>query len=304
MPIREIKHEVQGADEGRVDLLIARLTQVSRANVRGLIDCGAVQLNSALCEDAGARVQAGDRITLRYEPGRRYREKPKVRETRGFTVVYRDDDLVVVNKDAGLLTVPTENRETKSLVTLLSTHINGPRSRPLSLVHRLDRETSGLLVFGRRPEIANALIRQFSDRKPEREYLTLVAGRLDQDKGTIRSLLRTDKSLNQKSAQGGEEAITHFEVVERFSTATLLRVRLETGRRNQIRVHCAEMGHPVLGDQRYATDRAQHRDWPYKRLALHARLLGFTHPLTSRAMRFEQELPREFTQFLQRSRRN
>jgi 23S rRNA pseudouridine1911/1915/1917 synthase len=103
--------------------------------------------------------------------------------------------------------------------------------------------------------------------------------------------------LNQKSSSRGELAITHYRVITRYSDSTLVAVNLETGRRNQIRVHFAEMGHPILGDVRYEKDRAFHPNWPYKRLALHARMLGFSHPVTRRELRFETELPEEFKKF-------
>ena len=159
----------------------------------------------------------------------------------------------------------------------------------------------------RRPTVTDALIAQFAGRKPEREYAAIVAGRVKEPRGTIRSYLQTDKSLNRKSTKHGREgkgelAITHFEVKEHYTGATLLAVSLETGRRNQIRVHCAEMGHPVLGDTRYRTKEAVHPQWPPGRLALHARLLGFSHPVGGKALRFEVELPIAFTEFWRRCR--
>jgi 23S rRNA pseudouridine1911/1915/1917 synthase len=251
------------------------------------------------CRDYGAHVVAQDELVLCYDPERKYREKPAERKTHGFQVVFRDEHLTIVNKEAGILTVPTDRREKNTLVDLLSNHLAGGQSRgpKVCVVHRLDRDTSGLLVFGQRPAIAEDLIRQFSARKPEREYYAIVAGKLAQDQGTIRSLLQTDKALNQKSSATGDLAITHYRVITRFPDTTMVAVNLETGRRNQIRVHFAEMGHPILGDVRYESDRALHASWPYKRLALHARMLGFSHPVSRRELRFETDLPEEFKKF-------
>lgn len=299
MPLKKQSYCVLETDEGRIDILVARLLGFSRARVRGLMDHEGVTLNGTECLDYGAQVMARDLVGLSYDPERKYREKPAERKTHGFSLVFRDEHLAIVNKEAGILTVPTDRREKNALVDLLSNHLAGGQSRgpKVCVVHRLDRDTSGLLVFGQRPAIAEDLIRQFSARKPEREYYAIVAGKLAQDQGEIRSLLQTDKALNQKSAARGELAITHYRVITRYPDASLVAVNLETGRRNQIRVHFAEMGHPILGDVRYEKDRAFHPNWPYKRLALHARMLGFSHPVSRRELRFETELPEEFKKF-------
>lgn len=302
MASKELKHQVVEQETGRIDVLVARLTGFARSRVRGLVDHGGVRLNDNPCADAGARIAAGDVVTVVFDPARKYREKPVERATHGFTVVYSDEHLVVVNKEPGILTVPTSRGERQTLVDLLSTHLGrGQRSRgKVSVVHRLDRDTSGLLVFGRTPAVAKDLIAQFAAHKPEREYAAIVAGEVAQDKGTIRSHLATDKALNQRSVdqrvkgQRGELAITHYDVQARYGDATLVAVKLETGRRNQIRVHFSEMGHPILGDVRYRAEEAVHRLWPHKRLALHARVLGFRHPITKKILRFEAALPKEF----------
>ena len=303
MPQKQLSYQALSQDSGRVDLVVARLLNFSRARVRGLIDHGGVTLNGELCADGGVPIHTGDLLSLNFDPQRQYREKPLVRPTRGFHVVYKDDAVVVVNKEAGILTVPTDRRETNTLIDLISSHINHnqPRRGKVAVVHRLDRDTSGLLIFGQTKEYADVIIKQFAARKPEREYAAIVSGRVLKDSGTIESFLASDKSLNQKSSAQGELAITHYRVVTRFANATLVSVHLETGRRNQIRVHFAEMGHPVLGDTRYETRKAHHSNWPYKRLALHAKVLGFEHPVDHTPLRFEQELPREFTAFLSKT---
>ncbi len=299
MPIKKLSYTVLEADSGRVDRLVARLLDFARARVRGLVDHGGVHINGLACHDAGAPIALGDRLELEYDPQRKYREKAPERKTQGFTVVFKDEFLSVVNKEAGILTVPTDRRETHTLADLLSRHLAAGQSRgpKVCVIHRLDRDTSGLLVFAQSHKIADSLIAQFAARKPEREYTAIVAGQLEQDQGEIRSLLSSDKSLNQRSGARGELAITHYRVVARYPGASEIAVNLETGRRNQIRVHFAEMGHPILGDVRYESAKAMHPAWPYKRLALHARVLGFQHPVTGRVMRFEAEAPEEFKAF-------
>ncbi len=220
-----------------------------------------------------------------------------------FSVVYDDDHVVVVEKSPGVLTVPTPRGETNTLVQLVRRHVGRGRRYPprLEVVHRLDREVSGLLVFAKSAEAAATLRADFAAHRPQREYIALVAGSLPADRGTFESRLITGKSLQRYSTddQGkGEAAVTHYQVERRLAGATLVRVRLETGRRNQIRVHFAEAGHPILGEDRYHPEQARHPRWRARRLALHARLLGFAHPVGGQPLRFESPLPAEFARFL------
>lgn len=311
MAIKTVTYVVLAGDLGRIDALVARLIDFSRSRVRGLIDYEGVTLNHEHCDDGGIKVIAGDTVVITYDSERRYREKPAERTPRGFSVIYADDHLVIVDKKSGLLTVPTEREETQTLVDLLSIHLakGQVRHKKAIVVHRLDRDTSGILVFARTMDVARQLISQFAAKKPEREYVTIVAGALAVDKGTISSYLITDDDLNQhsverhsKDADGAKLAVTHFKVQERYKDTVKLIVHLETGRRNQIRVHFSEQGNPVLGDVRYEAGLAQHKSWPYKRLALHARVLGFIHPVTGKSMRFESPLPSEFEDFSRRER--
>lgn len=293
MPWKTIEHRVERPGGGRLDALVARLCEMPRARARGLIATGGVELNGVPSQDPARQPEAASVLKIRFEIGRKYREPTPERAPKGFVQVYVDDDLVVVDKQPGILTVPTAKGEAHTLIALVSRHLakGQKRHRPVSVVHRLDRETSGLLVFGRSVEIARKLSDEFAARKPEREYATVVAGVIARDEGTIRSHLASDKSLNQRSvgAGRGELAITHWKVVKRGQDWTRLAVWLETGRRNQIRVHLAELGHPVLGDDRYGKGEG--------RLALHARVLGFTHPTTGKPMRFESPLPVGFAAY-------
>jgi 23S rRNA pseudouridine1911/1915/1917 synthase len=158
-----------------------------------------------------------------------------------------------------------------------------------------------VLLFAKDPETADMLIGQFRERKPPREYVAIVAGVLKADTGTFESRLVTDRFLNQNSTNRddeGKDAVTHYVVRQRLRDTTVVTVKLETGRRNQIRVHFAEHGHPVLGDRRYRSERADHPRWGHRRLALHARLLGFRHPGTGKDVVFESPVPREIQAFI------
>lgn len=303
MTWRELDRVVGRQETGPADRLARLMTGLPHAQVRGLFGHGCVTLNGEPCTAHETPLVAGDRLHLKYETGRRYREKPRVHEEHAFRLVYEDRHLLVVDKAAGVLTVPTEKGEPSALVYALARYLSrGKRVRlRVSIVHRLDRDTSGLLVFAKRRAVAEALKNQFRDRKPERGYLAIVAGHVQRKTGTIRSYLATDAALSRYTtphAERGQLAITHYEVLREVPGASLVRVRLDTGRRNQIRVHFAELGHPVLGDVRYRPELAAHPRWKARRLALHAGALGFTHPETGQALRFESPMPAEFRAFL------
>ena len=224
------------------------------------------------------------------------------RESRICRLLHEDRALLVIEKHAGVLTVPTERGEERTVIGALGRYMRAryrSKAGPIA-VHRLDRGTSGVLVFAKDRRAADNLIEQFRGRKPARIYIAILAGRLAADSGTIRSHLTTDRFLNQRTTRNqvkGEEAITHFKVLARGTDTTLVRVQLETGRRNQIRAQFADRGHPVLGDDRYATAIARHRRWPRSRLALHAATLGFTHPFQDKPLEFAVALPLEFVRF-------
>jgi 23S rRNA pseudouridine1911/1915/1917 synthase len=250
-------------------------------------------------------VRQGDVVEIQYDPAQRYHERPKAWQHRSFRLLHEDGALLVVDKGAGILTVPTGKGERNTLVHALERYVSRGTSRAsrVFVVHRLDRDASGLLVFAKTPEAADRLKEQFAASKPDREYVALVAGRVPTSAGTFKTFLTTGKSLQRYSTSrrgDGELAITHYRVESLLQDASLVRVRLETGRRNQIRVHFAEAGHPVLGDTRYRPDLAQGKGWGLKRLALHAAVLGFSHPMTGEALRFDSPLPREFGQYIRR----
>jgi 23S rRNA pseudouridine1911/1915/1917 synthase len=287
----------------RLDLVVRDLCQLSREQVSGLLDHGCVRINEAVATHGGQRVRAGERVEVEYDPQRRYHPKRKPPRNLGFEIAFEDDHLIVVNKPASLLTVPTPYREKNTLIDKITAYLShSGRKREAFVAHRLDRGVSGLLVFGKSLEISMKLRDQFELRKPQREYIAIVRGALRSHEGTFRSYLATDANLNRFSTddtEAGQLAITHFRLVASLDDATLVQIWLETGRRNQIRVHFAEAGHPVLGDPRYQSRLAVHPRWTARRIALHARSLGFTHPATGEAYRFESPLPRDFAEFLE-----
>jgi 23S rRNA pseudouridine1911/1915/1917 synthase len=299
--IKEIEIPLD-APEIRADLLVQRETNLPRSVIRGMFDHDCVRVDDVVCDDIGYKIVGGSIVVLCYDSLTRYKEKPRAHKSRIFDVIFEDEHLIVVNKEAGFLTVPTNAHETNTLVDAVRSYVNRGQSRgpPVAIIHRLDRDTSGLLVFAKNEKIGFQIKEQFADRKPERVYVAIIAGQLKQSSGTMESYLATDKDLNQRSVKNSEDgklAITHYTVIQTFKDATLIRVTLETGRRNQIRVHFSEQGNPILGDQRYERDKARHRLWPHRRLALHAEVLGFRHPVTGKSLRFMVPPPGEFEKF-------
>ncbi len=335
-------HTVAADQAGRADLVVQAITGLPRRQIRGLFDHGCVTVNGLACGDTFRRVGQGDVIAVNHDPNRRYHEKVKPAEDKFFKIVFEDAYLIVVEKAAGILSVPAPGGggggPRDSLLERISLRLTKSHARNKAFAcHRLDREVSGLLVFGKTKHIADLIREQFEERKPQRQYLALVAGRLKEQEGTFRSYLATADNLDRYSVQIDAEeaaadeskphcvqrdprgrrdgddprrnhsrppgkraadskpqlAITHYKLVRALVGCTLVRVQLETGRRNQIRVHFAEAGHPVLGDSRYRPDLAQHPRWRGKRLALHATTLAFSHPITGNPLRFESPMPQE-----------
>ncbi len=294
---------------GRIDRCVQEIAGGSRSHVTGLFDHDCVTLNGQIETNPGHHLSAGDQVHVRFEANRRYspRRRPEQQKHRGFSIVFEDRHVVVVEKSADLLTVPTDGREPHTLLYRVNEHVKHEgRGRGAFVVHRLDRGVSGLLMFGKTKDDAKLLQNQFRQRKPERQYDALVAGVVGPDSGEFRSYLATGSNLNRYSTDdedGGQLAVTHFQVKERLPDTTHVTVQLETGRRNQIRVHFAEAQHPVLGDNRYRSDLWENIPWAHKRFALHASTLGFTHPITGEAMRFSSPLPAEITNFMKFTKR-
>jgi 23S rRNA pseudouridine1911/1915/1917 synthase len=296
--------------DARADRCVQELAGGSRSFVTGLFDHDCVMLNGKLEIDPGRKLAVGDHVHVRFEANRRYspKRRPELQKHRGFSIVHEDRDIIVVDKSAELLTVPTDGREPHTLIYRVNEHVRHEgRGRGAFLIHRLDRGVSGLLVFGKTREMADTVQQQFSQRKPERQYDALVVGHVVQQEGEFRSYLATGKNLDRFSTMDeddGELAITLYQVVRIFPRTSLcppvthVAVRLETGRRNQIRVHFAEAGHSVLGDSRYRPHLWKDIPWPHKRLALHASTLAFVHPTSGEMMRFSSPLPPEFTSFV------
>lgn len=216
---------------------------------------------------------------------------------RPYRIVFEDADLIVADKDPGILTVPIPGKSSRNLKDLLDRYLMGQK-REAHVVHRIDRYTSGLVLFAKNRRARGALVAQFRQRTPERVYLALVRGVPAAESGTLRNRLElTADGFRQRVVrEGGTEAVTHYRVVERLPAAALLEVRLESGLKNQIRVQFRAAGHPLVGDRHYAREEAA--EVKLGRQALHAWKLSFVHPGTGKPVSFEAPLPRDLERAL------
>jgi 23S rRNA pseudouridine1911/1915/1917 synthase len=242
---------------------------------------GRVRVNGQIVRRGDAAVGAADRIEL---------GRPTLTLPEPLRLVHQDEDVFVIDKPAGLLTIATEAEKTRTAYRLLRDWAHAQAFGRIFIVHRLDRETSGLLVFARSPAAKAALQAQFEARTPERVYVARVEGSVRAAEGELTSRLVQDRALRVRVGAGraSKPAITRYHVLERYQDATLLELALVTGRRGQIRVQLAALGHPIVGDRAYGSGKN-----PIGRVCLHATRLGFVHPGGTRVV-FESPVPAEF----------
>ncbi len=283
----------------RLDVFLARENlNLSRTYLQQLIAAKMVMVNEAPSK-ANYRVKTGDKIVLQIPPPRKLQLTP---ENIPLDICFEDEDIIVLNKPRGMVVHPAPGNYTGTLVNALLYHckdlsgITGTL-RP-GIVHRLDKDTSGLLVVTKNDNAHQSLVRQLKERKVSRCYLALVYGNCVKDKDTINLPLGRDPRCRKRMAvvmSNGRPAITHYKVISRFGGYTFLSLRLETGRTHQIRVHLAYIGHPVVGDPKYGPRRP---DFNLKGQFLHAATLGFCHPRTKAYLEFTVPLPDELRNIL------
>ncbi len=286
------EHVVTPDEAGtRADVLVARLSGAARSLVADAVKRGGVRVNGNAVK-ASHPLENGDALAYEIVPRKQLEALPEAIE---IPIVYEDDDLLVVDKPAGMVTHPAHGATSGTLVNALLAHIGTLPGDPLrpGLVHRLDRDTSGLLVVAKTPQALSALGIAMKARRIKREYLGLVHGIPEHARGTVEGPIGRDPHNRLKYAivADGKPAITHYEVLEAFPKAAELLFRLETGRTHQIRVHMAAMGHAIVNDPVYGREEAR---FGLPGQALHAWKLAFAHPRTERELFFEVDPPPEY----------
>lgn len=286
----------------RLDKIISLLLpSVSRSAVQNLIEEGAVTLNGKTVLKS-VKPKTGDEICVIIpEP----KELEAVAQDIPVEIVYEDDDLLVVNKPKGMVVHPAAGNPDGTLVNALLFHCKGRLSsingviRP-GIVHRIDKDTSGLLIVAKNDSAHMLLAEQIKEHSFKREYRAVVVGKMPEEKGTINVPLGRSRNDRKKQAVNGinpRNAVTHYEVIEHYPGYDYCRFTLETGRTHQIRVHCSYLGHPVAGDSVYGTAK---NSLSLEGQCLHAAVIGFIHPVTHKYMEFSAPLPDYFTEVLKR----
>lgn len=313
-----------GQEPQRVDkFMCEKLPHSSRNRIQKAADAGFVHVNERPVK-SNYKVRPNDVVTLMLDRPRH--DTSIVAEDIPLNVVYEDSELMVINKEAGMVVHPGAGNFTGTLVNAIAWHLRDlqsydPNDPEVGLVHRIDKDTSGLLVVAKTPQAKTSLGLQFFNKTTHRSYNALVWGNLTEDEGRIEGNIARDPkdrlrmTVMSPDSGIGKEAVTHWRVLERFGYVTLVECRLETGRTHQIRAHMKHIGHPLFGDERYGGMEILRgeRSATYKafinncfktcpRQALHARTLGFVHPKTKQQMDFTSEWPDDLTQLIEKWR--
>jgi 23S rRNA pseudouridine1911/1915/1917 synthase len=296
----------------RLDKFLAAPERLgSRSRVVNALERGRVFVNESEvpASHASSRLSAGDRVCVWPDrPGSARRRAALARED-DLRILFEDDDLIVLDKPAGVLSVPLDQRDAAaSIHEQVEDYLRPSGKRRPLVVHRIDRDTSGLVVFAKNVRAQHAMKDQFRRREPERVYWAVVYGHPEPASGTWRDRLVWDARASiQKETHPGDpkgiDAICEYRVVERFAQASLIEVQLETGKRNQIRLQARLRGHTLVGEQRYVYGPDDLRPIEFPRHALHAYRLAFRHPADGRPLRFEAPIPADFERLLRRLRK-
>jgi len=269
-----------------LDVLSRLFPESSKTTLRQMLQNDRVRVNGVVEKNARAEVGVDDLI----EVGQKSMQPPL---PPGLAILHEDDDVIVVLKSHGLLTVATERERETTAQAFLNVYLKAKGEERVHVVHRLDRETSGVLVFAKHFAAREALKEKFAAHDIERVYVAVTEGALDPPRGTFRSHIRERKDLRMESVDeltpDAKLAVTHYRTIESNGRFSMLEIRLETGRKNQIRTHLSEVGHPIVGDRLYGSTVN-----PLGRLGLHAKLLGFDHPTTGKRLVFTAPVPRTF----------
>jgi 23S rRNA pseudouridine1911/1915/1917 synthase len=267
--------------------LLENIRSKNRDNFKTLLNNNQILVDGEVITWYNQPLVPGQEVKITWERASQAKNYP------GIKIIFEDEYLIVIEKDAGILSISTEKEKEKTAYSILSKHVKEQDpSNLIFVVHRLDRETSGIMIFAKSEDIQAKLQERWNDTITERTYIAVVEGSVEKDKGTIQSYLRESKALivySSNKPENGQLAITHYKTIKKNPKYSLLEVNLETGRKNQIRVHMQVIGHSVIGDKKYGSKAS-----PIKRLGLHAQVLAFIHPISKNPMRFETPIPTSF----------
>ena len=274
-----------------MEFLVTQLPHKNRNNIKSLLKNKQILVDGKVYMQFNHPVRAGQVVTV---AGNR---APEVPQYRGLTILHEDPSIIVINKQAGLLSMATNKERDRTAYSILSDYVKklNPDNK-IFIIHRLDRETSGVMMFARSERAQQLMQESWNATTKERTYVALVEGVPEPPIGTITSYLRESKALivySSQNPENGQISITNYTVLKAANGYSLLQLELETGRKNQIRVHMQDIGHPIAGDAKYGA-----KTNPAGRLGLHAEVLAFEHPITGEPMRFDAPVPKGFLSVL------
>lgn len=278
-------------DRELMKFLLENMPDKNRDNIKTLLRDNQVLVDDEPVSQYNYHLRAGQKIKIS-------RNKISRKKTyRGMSIIFEDSDIIVIDKHAGVLSVATGNKEKYTAYSILYEHVKrkSPEGK-IFVVHRLDRETSGLMMFSKSARVQEKLQRNWDKLIRERVYVAVVQGSVEPPSGEISSFLHENRNMvvySSEKATEGKYAVTHYETLKSNQHFSLLKMSLRTGRKNQIRVHLQDIGHPIVGDKKYGSSIN-----PISRLALHAQVLAFQHPVSKRELRFEIPVPRKFHELL------
>lgn len=273
-------------DNELMKFLMEKMPENSRNSIKSLLTQRRVMVDEKVVSQYNAPLKAGQIVSI-----------GKTRITKhnldGVSIVFEDKDILVVEKERGILSVATKNEREKTAYNILKNYLKekDPKDK-IFVVHRLDRDTSGVMIFAKSEKAQDILQTTWNDSVKERTYVALVEGNVKKDRDTIISYLTENKAMvtySTTNEEEGKKAISHYKVLKRNKNFSLLEVNIETGRKNQIRVHMQDLGHSVVGDKKYGSTKN-----PIRRLGLHAHTIVFVHPITKEVLSFTSKIPDAF----------
>ena len=267
--------------------LLAEIPSKSRSEVKSLLAHRQISVDNEVVTQYNRPLEIGQEVVVNWT---------KVlieKQPQGLNIVFEDPYIIIIEKQAGLLSIATATEKEQTAYSILSEHVKkrDPKNK-IFVLHRLDRDTSGVMMFAKSEKVQQLLQNDWKENVLERNYVVVVEGSVTQEQGTITSWLTESKAFKMYSSRtpnDGQKAVTHYKVLKKNKHYSLLEVKLETGRKNQIRVHLQDIGHSVIGDKKYGATKQ-----PIGRLGLHARVLAFRHPITGEEVRYETDTPKEF----------
>ncbi len=267
--------------------LLANLPAKNRNTVKKVLKDRQIFVEGKPVTQFDHRLRIGQQVEVRWDRSAAHKPGQELK------IVHEDEDLIVIDKPSGLLTVATDKEKRKTAYAMLSAHVKAQDpANKIFIVHRLDRETSGLLLFAKNETIKRQIQETWETTIAERTYIAVVEGQVEPPEGTITSWLKESSALivySSQNSQHGKKSITHYKKLRESSMFSLLQLNLETGRKHQIRVHMQDIKHPIIGDDKYGASQN-----PLRRMGLHAQVLAFTHPKTGKLWRFETAIPAKF----------